>query len=511
MTEITVIEPLPKPLPANPALVTRWPIGRQVVHAQARFLGYRATLEAHPTETLWLCAAQRDGVERRRDAVADAASLILPITLATYEQTLDTLVVRLREWDERGVGRLSLPETLYTERPEEGTAKVGSHSKNGGILPPTGRLLWADIDTDTGHGTPEGAPYPLPTPEEGRRIAERIESDFGHAAVLVESGSGGFQVYLRVTGAVTDEDFKGYLTALEEQYGRYIDRSVVGRHGPIRVWGHNRAGKGVVKAHGIHVAEDGDRPVIDRMPPLTDGSLTIGSSLGLPGWRERYTARVGADAAKKAQRAVATTTARARVDVKAEGDSPRTRMDRAVPASAYVEAVHDGAVEGDHIRLRQDADITVFTHEDGTEFVTTFSPTTMATLGLEPGEKGAASATTYGLLAAVVGKDGAWRIACHFDGRFDGLLPWVAENLGDLAAATAALPAPKGNPAATKKRMKNADLVAAFDSAFTVTEVGGDPRKHRRASQVIRYRARSLKADPTAVMKDLIDERLGKR
>ena len=247
------------------------------------------------------------------------------------------------------------------------------------------------------------------------------------------------------------------------------------------------------------------------MPPLTDGSLTIGSSLGLPGWRERYTARVGADAAKKAQRAVATTTARARVDVKAEGDSPRTRMDRAVPASAYVEAVHDGAVEGDHIRLRQDADITVFTHEDGTEFVTTFSPTTMATLGLEPGEKGAASATTYGLLAAVVGKDGAWRIACHFDGRFDGLLPWVAENLGDLAAATAALPAPKGNPAATKKRMKNADLVAAFDSAFTVTEVGGDPRKHRRASQVIRYRARSLKADPTAVMKDLIDERLGKR
>ena len=64
---ITVIEPLPKPLPANPALVTRWPIGRQIVHAQARFLGYLDTLAAHPTETLWLCAAQREGTGYRRD------------------------------------------------------------------------------------------------------------------------------------------------------------------------------------------------------------------------------------------------------------------------------------------------------------------------------------------------------------------------------------------------------------------------------------------------------------
>ncbi len=120
---INVIEPLPKPLPANPALVTHWPIGRQEVHAQARFLGYLDTLIGRPTETLWLCASQRDSVERRRDAVADAASLILPVTLDTYDEVIDTLVIRLREWDERGVGRLSLPETLYAQRPEEGTAK----------------------------------------------------------------------------------------------------------------------------------------------------------------------------------------------------------------------------------------------------------------------------------------------------------------------------------------------------------------------------------------------------
>lgn len=511
MTDITVIEPLPKPLPANPALVTRWPIGRQVLHAQARFLGYLDTLAAHPTETLWLCAAQREGTGYRRDPAADAASLILPITLATYDTVIDTLVERLREWDERGVGRLSLPETLYANRPTEGTSEVGSHQRCGGILPPTGRLLWADIDTGTGHATPPNSPYLYPTPEEGRRIAERIERDFGGAAVLVESGSGGFQVYFRATDAVTDADFTAYLTALEEQYGRYLDQSVVGRHGPVRAWGHNRVGKGAVKAHGIYTMEDGDRPVIGRMPPLTEGSLTIGQSFGLPGWRERYTARVGADAAKKAQRAVATTTARARVDVKAEGESPRTRMDRAVPASAYMEYVHGAEVRGEDVRLRSDFDTRVMTHEDGVEFVTTFSPTTMATLGLEPGEKGAASATTYGLLAAAVGKGGAWRIACAFDGKFDALLPWVAENLGDLAAATAALPAPKGNPETVKKKRVSTDLGAAFDSLFTVAEVGGDPRKHRRASQVIRYRARSLKADPAAIMKDLIDERLGKR
>lgn len=497
---ITVIEPLPKPLPANPALVTRWPIGRQILHAQARFLGYLDTLTAHPTETLWLCAAQRDGTAYRRDPAADAASLILPITFATYDSVIDTLVMRLREWDERGVGRLSLPETLYAERPEEGTAKVGSHSKNGGILPPTGRLLWADIDTDTGHATAPNSPYPYPTPEEGRRIAERIERDFGHAAVLVDSGSGGFQVMLRATDAVTDEDFKNYLTALEEQYGRYLDKSVVGRHGPIRVWGHNRLGKSAVKAHGIHIAEDGDRPVIDRMPPLTDGSLTIGQSFGEPGWMERYSARVGAEAAKKAQRAVATTTARGRVDVEAEGDSPRARMNKAVPASAYVETVHDGAVEGDRIRLRSDADITVFTHEDGTEFISTFSPTTMATLGLEPGDSGAASATTYGLLAAAVGKDGAWRIARAFDGRFDALLPWATEHITDLATATAALPAPKGNPATAKKKRTDRNLAAAFNAKYSALELTGKPSR-RSAAEIVR---RKYGDEAEQVMRDLL-------
>lgn len=497
---VTVITPQPKPLPANPALVTRWPIGRQVVRAQARFLGYLDTLEARPTETLWLCASQRDSVERRRDAVADAASLILPITLATYDTVLDTLVMRLREWDERGVGRLSLPETLYAERPEEGTAKVGSHGRNGGILPPTGRLLWADIDTDSGHGTPEGALYPLPTPAEGQRIAERIERDFGNAAVLVESGSGGYQVMLRATDAVSDEDFKNYLVALEEQYGRYLDQSVVGRHGPVRVWGHNRAGKGIVKARGIYTVGDGDRPVIDRMPPLTEGSLPPQTTFGEPGWRERYEARVGAEAAKRAQRAVATTTARQRVDVEAEGESPRTRMNKAIPASAYAEAVHGGAVEGDRIRLRNDADITVFTHEDGTEFVTTFSPTTMATLGLEPGDSGAASATTYGLLAAVVGKDGAWRIACAFDGKFDALLPWVIENIGDLTAATAALPAPKGNPATAKKKRADRNLTAAFNAKYSALDLTGKPSR-RSAAEIIR---RKYGDEAEQVMRDLL-------
>lgn len=498
---ITVIEPLPAPLPPHPELVTRWPIGRQKLHAQARFLGYRDTLEAHPTETLWLCASQRDAVEKRRGtAVEDAASLILPITLDTYEETIDTLVLRLREWDDRGVGRLSLPETLYRERPEKGTAQVGSHGKNGGILPPTGRLLWADIDTDAGHTTPPDSPYPYPTPEEGERIAERIVRDFKQAAVLVESGNSGYQVYIRATDAVTDEDFIGYLIGCEEKYGRYIDRSVIGRHGPVRVWGHNRPGKGAVKARGIYIAEDGDRPVIDRMPPIYEESLIIGEWYGLPGWMDRYKERVGADAAKKAQRATATTTARARVDIEGEGENPRTRMDRAVPASAYVEYVHDGAVQGNNIRLRHTADITVMAHEDGTEYVSTFSPTSMATLGLTPGASGAASATTYGLLKAAVGKDGAWRIACAFDGKFDALLPWVAENISDLEAATAALPAPKGSVETVKKARANSDLSAAFNAKFTAQDLTGKPSR-RSAAEIIR---RKYKAEADQVMRDLL-------
>lgn len=502
MTEITVIEwaPEPQPLPVNPELRTRWPIGRQVIHAQARLLGYRDALKAHGGP-LWLCASSDAPWKHPGGKEAGTASLILPITLADYDEVIDALVERLREWDERGVGRLSLPETLYTVRPTDGTTEVGSHRKNGGVTPPSGRLLWADIDTDSGHEKPEGALYPLPTPAEGQRIAERIARDFGHAAVLVASGNGGYQVYFRATDAVTDEDFKNYLIALEEQCARYLDKSVVGRHGPVRVWGHNRAGKGAVRPEGIYIAEDGDRPVVKRMPMLTEGSLIPQTTFGEPGWRERYEARVGAEAAKKARRATATTTARERVDIEAEGDSPRTRMNRAVPASAYVEAVHGGSVEGDRIRLRADADITVFTHDDGTEFVTTFSPTTMTTLGLEPGDAGAASATTYGLLKAAVGKDGAWRIACAFDGRFAALLPWVIENIGDLGAATAALPAPKGNPAAAKKQRASRDLTAAFNARFISADLTGKPSR-RSAAEIVK---RKYGADAAQVMRDLLD------
>lgn len=496
-------KPEPQPFVHNPEYRTRFPIGRQVVHAQARFLGYRDALEAHGG-TLWLCASQRESVGYRTDAVADAASLILPITLGTYYEVLDTLVLRLREWDERGVGRLSLPETLYATRPEEGTAKVGSHSKNGGVTPPTGRLLWADIDVDSGHTTPEGARYPWPTPEEGRRIAERIEWDLGRHAILVDSGSGGYQVYLRATDAVTDDDFKAYLIAIEEQTERNVDQSVVGRHGPVRVWGHNRAGEGktAVKPYDIHREECGDRPILTAMPTLTSYGAAANTA-GADGWRERYEARVGAQAVKRAAKATATTTARARVDVEAEGETPRTRMNRAVPASAYVEEVHGGEVSGDRIRLRADHDITVFNHDDGTEFISTFSPTTMDTLGLKPNEKsgsGAASATTYGLLKAVVGKDGAWRIACHFDGRFDGLLPWVAENIGDLAGATATLPAPKGGPGKARSKSVDRNLRAAFNSKFTSGQFTGKPSR-RTAAEVI---VRRYGDEAERVMRDLL-------
>lgn len=499
---MNVIEwaPEPQPLAPNPELRSGFPIGRQVVHAQARFLGYRDALEAHGG-MLWLCASQREAVGYRPDAVADAASLILPITLASYYEVLDILVDRLREWDERGVGRLSLPETLYTVRPEGGTAKVGSHSKNGGVTPPTGRLLWADIDVDSGHETPEGARYPWPTPEEGRRIAERIERDFGRHAILVDSGSGGYQVYLRASDSVTDEDFKHYLIAIEEQTERNVDQSVVGRHGPVRVWGHNRAGEGktAVKPYDIHLEEDGDRPILEAMPPLTSYGAAANVA-GAEGWRERYEARVGEQAAKRAARATATTTARARVDVEAEGENPRTRMNRAVPASAYVEEVHGGEVSGDLIRLRADQDITVFTHDDGTEFISTFSPTTMDTLGLEPGDSGAASATTYGLLKAVVGRDFAWRIACHFDGRFDGLLPWVTENLADLTGAASALPAPKGGTGKARAKRVDPNLRAAFNARYTAADFTGKPSR-RTAAEVIRRRYGD---EAEQVMRDLL-------
>ena len=460
------------------------------VRDQMDFLGYRDTLKAHPEATLWLCASQRDPVEKRvRTAVEDAASHIFPITLATYNEVIQSLTNALWVWDKRGVGRLSLPETLYAERPEEGTAKVGSHQRNGGIIPPTGRLLWADIDTDTGHASPPDSPYPYPTPEEGRCIAERLARAFEDAAVLVESGSGGFQVYIRATDAVTDADFAGYLTALEEQYERYIDKTVIGRHGPVRVWGHQRPGKGTVQRDDRH---SGSSRIVKTLPDPVSGSWDAAD-----GWYERYVTRIGAATAARAE---ATTTARGRVNIDAQGDSPRTRMNLAVPASAYVEYVHDGEVRGDEIRLRRDFDISIRRHEDCTEYISTFSPTTMATLRLEPGDSGAASATTYGLLAAVVGKHGAWRIACAFDGRYDRLLPWVAEHFSDLNAATSALPAPKGNPAAAKKKRADRNLAAAFNAKYSALDLTGKPSR-RSAAEIIR---RKYGDEAEQVMCDLL-------
>lgn len=446
-------------------------ISPYLVRRQVAFLGYREALETvEPGTVLWLVATSDAPGKHPKGKEAGIRDLIFPVTLGTFDETITLLIDRLSEADDRGCKRLSLSEALYAIEPtgESGNV-VGSWQRNQPVLPKDFRVFWADIDVNTGedgHQEQDDA-YPLARSTElpntgaysGAMIAEHLGSAYGEwplASVLVDTGSGSFQVYIRferdtvneageLVPGVTEAEFSAYLMRCEERYERHFDRGVVTMHGPIRVWGHNRLGGNRVepmfRLEGWEAASAG----MLAARPLDWGK----------GWRapeaERYAARLSAAEAEAEKKRVAVAAAQearaARIAAGGEGVLPGTRLESAVPASAIVEVLYDGRIGGDRIALRRDADISIKQFEDGTEFVITNATRSCSTLGIEARKP----ATSFGLLCAAAGAKGAGRIARAFDGKFNELLPWLAKNRERLLEAAQELTLPRTNRSHPKK------------------------------------------------------------
>lgn len=438
---------------------------------QIAFLGYRKALELNPKKTLWL-AASSDPWSRPEnvryedhDAIAE---LRFPITLDTFDETVQRLIDTLYAVEKRGVSRLSLPEALWSVEP---TGKQIGSWKNSAPVTPGYRIFWADIDCADGHEQPEGARYPLPSSEIGLEIAKDICSSFYDAQQLIDSGNGSWQVYLQFEEDVTEEAFERFLIRIEEKWRVHIDRGVVRRHGPIRVWSHDRPGKGRVEPYGYSRASGSATHMWSARTPATANQLEAapfgygGSAWAKDYWVHSYFDRLSeSERAEEERRAARLAAAEARKQ--ATGDRPGDRLSAALPASLFVEVVHGGEVQGERIKLRRNADVrilaptTLSDAEDDPrvlpEAVITSATRSAETLGIDVDK----AANTFGLLCAIAGGKAAGRIAAAFDGRFDELPAWLSENSTNLAGAAAGLHVPR------KRAAKPNDHAAEFDAIW---------------------------------------------
>lgn len=221
---------------------------------QIDLLGYRVASARQAQvgdDTLWLAASSEPwtrppGVRfEDHDSVAE---LRFPVRHATFDEDMRVVFNKLDEVNQRGVSRLSLPEGLYRTKPE-GT-QVGSYKKNDPMAY-WQHVLWFDVDCNAAHEQPKGARYPLPSPEQGLALLESAFRDGdtwrdSDPAVIVSTGKGSWQGFITVYQEVTVDDFKRVAARLEEMHQVHLDKSVIGRRGPIRVWGHTRVENGKV-------------------------------------------------------------------------------------------------------------------------------------------------------------------------------------------------------------------------------------------------------------------------
>lgn len=460
---------------------------------QIAFLGYRKALELNPNKTLWL-AGSSDPWSRPEnvryedhDAIAE---LRFPITLDTFDETVHRFIDALYAVEKRGVNRLSLPEALWRVEP---TGKQIGSWKNSAPVTPGYRIFWADIDCAEGHEQPEGARYPLPSSEIGLEIAKDICSSFYDAQQLIDSGNGSWQVYIQFEEDVTEDAFERFLVRIEEKWRAHIDRGVVRRHGPIRVWSHDRPGKGRVEPYGYSRGSQNSAPTKRWSPrtPATAEQLEAApygrssASWTKDYWVHTYFDRLGeAERAAEERRAARLAAAEARKE--AGGDRPGDRLSAALPASLFVEVVHGGEVQGERIKLRREADVRILapttlseTEDDPRvlpEAVITSATKSAETLGIDVDR----AASTFGLLCAVAGGKAAGRIAAAFDGRFNELPTWLSENSGNLAEAATQLRIPR------KRGSKSNSGVGGAD------EIWLDPYTAGAAKLNAKYTAESL-------------------
>lgn len=292
------------------------PLDWETFRLQIDLLGYCVTsarqAQKNDNDPLWLAASSEPwtrpaGVRfEDHDSVAE---LRFPIRHATFDKDMRAVFDKLNEVNQRGVSRLSLPEGLYRTKPE-GT-QVGSFRKSDPLVY-WQHVLWLDVDCSGAHEQPKGARYPLPTTEQGLALLESGFTDGStwfdsDPAVIVNTGKGSWQGFIKLYPEVTVEDFKRAAARLEEMHEVHLDKSVIGRRGPIRVWGHTRVEDNKVVGR-VTLERVYAKPYFDEVNPAGMDWLKRTPT----GWDEnpaaqrRYAARITEEleAARQAERAM---------------------------------------------------------------------------------------------------------------------------------------------------------------------------------------------------------------
>lgn len=486
------------------------PLDWDTFRRQVSLLGYRAFVAKHAMRNgddapLWLAASSEPwtrpaGVRfEDHDSVAE---LRFPVRHGTFDEDMRVVFEKLNEVNQRGVSRLSLPEGLYRTKPEN--TQVGSYKRNDPVEYWC-QVLWLDVDCSGSHEQPKGARYPLPTTEQGRALLDTAFAK-GDPAVIVSTGKGSWQGFIQLRPDVTVEDFKQVATRLEELHQVHLDKSVIGRRGPIRVWGHTRVENGEIVGK-VTLAKTFVKPISGYVIPASQDWVTRTPY----GWGEntdaarRYAARLAEEQettrqAEEAmrQRIERNRIAKAKGKVTGENKRPGDRFNENVGSTVallngigftvdqhgdavfvhrgYVPAGSDGSaltIDNPPENYSEDDEFEPY------EVIYLFSSNAAGELGLDT-ERAYAPfdilATRcegdYTFAARVLGA------ANHDHDTVIGLMENCATK-DDWEQALPTLTKPK------RRENPNLALIKQFNSLVTVADLGADPAKYNTAAEVI--------------------------
>lgn len=411
-------------------------------------------------ETLgWLEAAAENGggwasglIQREKGGYTEAYKTWVPGDLNGAWAAVAQFMSRLLGHGQ-GASRVQISRALWGIEPERG--KVGRWAENRPLIPAAGGILRADLDVAEGEHSDQGTRFPTVT--EALSAVAHFQRVFAWGPSLhVYNSGGGLTVVTRHADAeaLIPRWVQAWKT-LAEHGGWYLDEAGCRGHGGVRVAGSQREGVRIDGEETTLIM--GPRPVsvIDRGPMavhevwrlIPEGGVNLDHRL--PELPEPV--REQGEAGEYGE---------------GEGDRPGDRMATAVPASEFVEAVYGWTREGERLRQPGSTGADTWIGDGDVEKVYPHSPSDAGVLRVDVGS----SSDSFGLLGAMFDGDFtlASRVARHFDGKWSDLVQWVIDHEGDLVAAAQKLvKRPRAVPLAV--------VVARFNAATTVAELGGDP------------------------------------
>lgn len=423
-------------------------------------------------ETLgWLEAAVENGggwasglIQREKGGFAEAHKAWIPGEAdgawAAVEQFMTRLLGR-----GQGASRVQISRALWGIEPERG--KVGRWAENRPLIPSAGGVLRADLDVAEGAHSDQGTRFPTMT--EALSAVAHFQRVFAWGPALhVYSSGGGLTVVARHPAAeALIAQWVAAWKMLAERGGWYLDEAGCRGHGGVRVAGSQREGVRIDGQETTLITGPRAVSVIDRGPMavhevwtlIPDGGVNTEHRLPLLPEPVREHCEMGEYG-------------------DGEGDRPGDRMATALPAGEFVESVYGWTREGDRLRQPGSAGADTWIGDGDVEKVYPHSPSDAGVLGVDVGS----SSDSFGLLGAMLDGDFtlASRVARHFDGKWGDLVKWVIDNEGDLVAAAQKV-VKRG------RAVPLSAVIARFNAAATVAELGGDPAEFATPSAFIMW------------------------